>query len=216
MCISLVPIFNHLDAADLQEMAKATQSESYRRGEIIYRPGEPADKLYIVHRGRIKIYRLSEAGKEQLIRILEPGDFTGELALFSRTVHDDYAEAMEDTELCTMRRNDLQEYLLKYPAISLHILSEFSNRLSHTEKLLARLATESTDKRIAGYLLELSESQGSSTIKLPMTRKDLAAFLGTTPETVSRKLTEFEQAGWIRQEKQQEIQILNRNALKSL
>lgn len=216
MCISLVPIFNHLNTDNLREMAKATHSESYGRGEIIYHPGEPSEKLYIVHQGRVKIYRLSESGKEQLIRILGPGDFTGELALFSTTMHDDYAEAMEDTELCTMQRGDLQAYLLKYPAISLHILSEFSNRLTQTEKQLARLATESADKRIAAYLLELSESQKLRTVKLPMTRKDLAAFLGTTPETVSRKLTEFENAGWIEQRKQLEIHIVDREALQRI
>ncbi len=82
----------------------------------------------------MKIFRLSESGKEQLIRILEPGDFVGELAPFSESVFAHFAVAMEKTELCIMRRNDLQAFLMKYPEISIRILEEFSRRLEKTAK----------------------------------------------------------------------------------
>src|SRR5690606_12984316 len=151
--------------------------------------GDISDSLYIIHGGKIKVYRLSENGKEQLIRILMPGDFTGELALFSESIHDVYAEAIEGTESCSIQRSNLQSLLMKYPNISLKILSEFSNRLNQAEHQMTSFATEEAETRIALYLLQLAEENGSSSVELPMSRKDLASFLGTTPETISRKLT---------------------------
>ncbi len=213
LCISIVPIFNHLDAAEMREIVKETHAISHERGHTIYRAGENSDGLYIVHKGRIKIYRLSDNGKEQLVRILEPGDFTGELSLFSESVHNAYAEALEPVELCVMGRDDFQQFLLKYPAIALKVLTEFSTRLAKTEKQAASIAMESTETRVAIYLADLVEEQKRSDITLPMSRKDLASHLGTTPETVSRKLTDFEQAGWIRQSGQRDIVILDLDAL---
>ncbi|MBD7983834.1 Crp/Fnr family transcriptional regulator [Sporosarcina sp. Sa2YVA2] len=213
MCISIVPIFNHLEQAEMNEIVKHTHSVSYPRGHTIYHEGDTSDGLYIIHKGRVKIYRLSENGKEQLVRILESGDFTGELSLFNETVHDAYAEAMGKVELCVMSRDDFQKFLLKYPAISLKVLGEFSNRLAKTEKQAARIAMETTDSRLAMYLADLAEERNSDRINLPMTRKDLASHIGTSPETISRKLAEFEDAGWIRQLGQREIEILDMDAL---
>lgn len=213
MCISIVPIFNHLNPAEMAEIVKTTHSVSHSRGHTIYRAHEPSDGLYIVHKGRVKIYRLSESGKEQLVRILNPGDFTGELSLFTESVHDAYAEAMEPVELCVMDRADFQQFLLKYPAISLKVLSEFSSRLSKTEKQAASIAMESTDTRIAMYLADLVEETKNKIVILPMSRKDLASHLGTTPETVSRKLAEFEDSGWIKQHAQREIEVLDLDGL---
>lgn len=212
-CISIVPIFNHLTAAEMKEIVKTTNSVSHPRGHTIYRADEQSDGLYIVHKGRVKIYRLSETGKEQLVRILEPGDFTGELSLFSESVHTAYAEAMELVELCVMSRDDFQQFLLKYPAISLKVLNEFSTRLSKTEKQAANIAMESVEMRVAMYLADLVEEQKSQSITLPTSRKDIASHLGTSPETVSRKLTEFEDAGWISQSSQRKIKILDLDAL---
>ena len=144
---------------------------------------------------------------------MQPGDFTGELALFKESIHDDYAEAMEKTEICCIHRSNLQDLLLKYPNISLKILSEFSNRLDQAEHQMTSFATEESETRIALYLSQLVEENGSAAIQLPMSRKDLASYLGTRPETISRKLVKFEDEGWIRQKDQREIEILDLDAL---
>ncbi|QUW20265.1 Crp/Fnr family transcriptional regulator [Sporosarcina sp. Marseille-Q4063] len=213
MCISIVPIFNHLDANEMSEIVKETNSVKHPRGHTIYHAGDTSDGLYIVHKGRVKIYRLSETGKEQLVRILGPGDFTGDLSLFTESVHDSYAEAMEPVELCVMSRDNFQQFILKYPAISLKVLGEFSRRLAKTEKQAANIAMETVETRIAMYLAEVSDETMSKTVMLPMSRKDLASHLGTTPETVSRKLADFEDNGWIRQLNNREIEIVDLDAL---
>lgn len=213
-CINLVPIFNHLDDNQKDEILGLINSLKVKKDEMIYRAGELSDSLYIVSSGKVKIYRLSESGKEQLVRILRAGDFTGELALFSETIHEAYAEAMLDTWMCTIRRSDLQELLIKYPSISLKLLNEFSNRLEVSEKQTARFATEKVETRIALFLAEQVEGCDTLSFKLPMSRKDLASYLGTTPETISRKLFELENAGLIIQKPRSEIEIIDIEGLK--
>lgn len=214
-CVALVPIFNHLEQEQLEEIMQLAKSKTFKKGEMMYHAGEDSDSLYIVHVGRVKIYRLSEAGKEQLVRILLPGDFTGELALFQEVIHESFAEALVDSEICTIQREDLQRLLLKYPTISLKILTEFSNRLDLSERQTTWLATEKVEVRIARYLVESMEQNKSTdnAFDLSMSKKDLASYLGTTPETLSRRLAEFEEAGYIKQKGQRHIKILNADDL---
>ncbi|NLC37556.1 MAG: Crp/Fnr family transcriptional regulator [Alcaligenaceae bacterium] len=213
LCVARVPIFNHLPSEALSIIADKAVMRPYKRGEFIHRGGDASDKLFIVHKGKVKVYRLSDTGKEQLVRILKPGDFAGELALFSATAHDSWAETMEASEVCTIHQADVRELLLQYPDISLHVLSEFSRRLSASEKQTATIATTSINARLARYLADQAEHEGSFCFGLPMSRRDLASFMGTTPETVSRKFGEFEEAGWIAQTGQRKIAILDLDAL---
>lgn len=213
LCVARVPIFNHLPSDALSVIAGKAIMRPYERGEFIHRAGDASDKLFIVHKGKIKVYRLADTGREQLVRILKPGDFAGELALFSATAHDSWAEVMEASEVCTIQQTDVRELLLQYPDISLHVLAEFSRRLGASEKQTATIATASINERLARYLADQTEQEGSFSFNLPMSRRHLASFLGTTPETVSRRFGEFEEAGWISQTGQRKITILDLDAL---
>lgn len=214
-CVASVPIFNHLEDAQMDEIMVTVQNVSFKKGEIIYHAGDESDSLYIVNNGKIRIYRLSESGKEQLVRILNPGDFTGELALFNETTHEAYAEAMAETKVCMIKRADLQAFLVKYPTISLKILTEFSTRLGQSEKQTTRFATEKVETRIALFLAECTTGDGSTSeeIILPMSKKDLASYLGSTPETISRKLADLEDAGLIRQKAHRKMEIIDLDGL---
>lgn len=213
-CVALVPIFNHLAEEQMDDIMETAQTIAYKKGETIYRAGDQSDSLYIVSKGKIRIYRLSESGKDQLVRILTPGDFTGELALFNEATHESYAEAMVETKVCLIKRSDLHEMLLKYPSISLKILSEFSTRLEQSEKQTTRFATEKVETRLALFLAECLDSDTETKeFVLPMSKKDLASYLGTTPETISRKLSELEIQGYIRQKVQKKIEILDLDGL---
>ncbi|NQN52100.1 Crp/Fnr family transcriptional regulator [Streptococcus suis] len=213
-CITVVPIFNHLEGEQMEEIMKVMKSVSYKKGEVLYREGDTSNVLYVVSKGKIRIYRLSDSGKEQLLRILNPGDFTGELALFRESIHEAYAEAMIDTDVCMISKNDLQEFLLKYPTISLKILAEFSNRLEISEKQTTRFVTEKVEARLALFLGECTDGGVSPIeIELPMSKKDLASYLGTTPETISRTLADFEDAGYIKQKRNKKIEILDLDGL---
>lgn len=213
-CISLVPIFNHLKDDQMEEIKERVTQNIYKKDEIIYMTGDESDSLYIVSRGRIKLYRLSESGKEQVISFLNPGEFTGELALFREGYHENFAQATMETEICTIKRDKLQKFLLKYPSISLKLLNEFSNRLEESEKQRTRYATEKVETRIALFIAEsIDINNDTMLIELPMSKKDLASYLGTTPETISRKLTEFEEAEYIERHPNNQIKILDLDGL---
>lgn len=191
----------------LQDVMQVVKSVTYKRGEILFHAGDESDSLYIVNQGHVKIYRLSDLGREQLVRLLYPGDFTGELALFKATVLENFAEAVEDSQICVIKRDDLQQLLLKYPSISIKVLNEFANRLANSEKQSASFVSEKVETRIALFLQEQSKKQATNTIELPMSKKDLASYLGTTPETLSRRLSDFEASGAIVQNGQRKIII---------
>lgn len=213
MCISKVPIFNHLNKEEMQEILAKSHQMIFSKGEFIYHAGDLLEYLYIVHIGRVKIYQLFESGKEQLLRILETGEFMGELALFSEKVLDSYAEALEETEICAIHRHDLQAVMSEHPAISLKILNEFSGRLEETEHLVGQLSANDVETRTASYLVKLAESRDTLDINLPMSKRDLASHLGTTQETISRRLSKFQTDGLIEQQGHRTIKILNLDKL---
>lgn len=209
-CVRLVPIFNHLDSESMHKIGQKAHSRQLNRLEYLYQADEKDESVYIVHSGQIRIFHLSEGGKEQLIRILNPGDFTGEWTIFSPdTYHKHYAQATRKTSICTINRHDLLELLDEYPEISMKILASMSERLQQSEKQTASVATEQVSTRIVYYLEELASSatKDTTTIELPMARKDLASYLGTTPETLSRRFTDLENEGLIKQLPKNKIHI---------
>ncbi|MDQ0174877.1 Crp/Fnr family transcriptional regulator [Bacillus chungangensis] len=216
MCVSLVPIFNHLEEEEMKKIVELSNSKKYKKGEIIFRSGESENHLYIVHKGKVKIFRLTESGKEQFIRTMESGDFLGELSLFTKNKHNSFAEAMTDVEICVIERNDFQKLLYQFPAISLKVLEELSSRLESAEKLVSQLSSQDAEIRVASYLMELVDIHGKTEIMLPMSKKDLASYLGTTQETLSRKLSGFQQKGYIKQSGQRKIHIIDMAAIRQI
>lgn len=209
-CIRLVPIFNHLEDNQMDRILKSVKKVNLRKGESLFRAGEKDDTLYIIHTGKVRIFRLGESGKEQLVRILNPGDFTGELAIFRPgEVHENFAEAMAPSSICLIHQEDLLKYIVEFPQISLKIISEITTRLKDSEKQTVQVSTESVEARIISFLIDCLEenSSNSPTIQLPISKKDLASYLGTTPETISRKFTSFEKAGLIKQLPKNTIKI---------
>ncbi|MFL2101306.1 Crp/Fnr family transcriptional regulator [Desemzia sp. FAM 23989] len=209
-CIRLVSIFNHLEDSSMDRIAKKARTNHYRKGEFLFRSQEREGDLYSVNRGKVRIYRLSDSGKEQLIRILNPGDFTGEWTLFNPDVlHEEYAEATRDTSVCTIQQKDIQVLLEEYPVISLKLLAEISQRLENSERQTAQVAVEHVVTRLILFLVENIEPEmgNSPIITLPMAKKDIASYLGTTPETISRKFAESENEGLIQQLPEKKIKI---------
>ncbi|MCL6573775.1 MAG: Crp/Fnr family transcriptional regulator [Bacillus sp. (in: Bacteria)] len=216
LCISMVPIFNHLQNEEMVEIAKTSRSMTFKKGETIFEAGESSDYLYIIHKGQVKIYRLSESGKEQLIRIMGQGDFMGELSLFTDDSLTSYAEAMKQTEICAIHKSDLRQILLTKPAISMKILEVFSSRLDQAEKTIERFSSQDAEKRIASYLYDLAQDtpqrnsfQEPFEIILPMSKRDLSSYIGMTQETLSRRLSSFQELGWIEQTGQRKLLIID-------
>ena len=145
----------------------------------------------------------------------------GELSLFGGGTQNSYAEALEPTELCRILGRDLKELLKQFPEIAIKILEEFSQRLERAEAFMEQIGQQSVDQRLADNLLKMAQNveenrDGESTIILPMSKGDLASMIGTSQETLSRKLSEFRDRGWLELNGQREIRILDKKALKNL
>ncbi len=194
-CVKLVPIFHSLNREEMAEVAGITRQRTFVGGEQIYAMGDHMDGLFVIHTGRVKVYRLSDTGKEQVLRVLGPGDFLGELSLFSHSPMPDYGEALEAGTMCVIEGARLGSLMQKYPVIAFKILEELSRRLERTEQLLENISLHSAERRLAHTLLELSA--GNSEIELGLTRGDLASQLGMTQETLSRRLSSFQELGLI-------------------
>lgn len=213
-CIERVPIFSNLDCLEMGEVQSLINHKNFKKNELIYMAGEKGGSLYVINSGRVKITRISDSGKEQVIRILEPGEFMGELSIFRSSPLMDNAEALEDTMMCIIDERDLKELLGKYPLISFKILEELSERLERAESLIENINLSSVEKRLADILLKLTDKDG--VVVLNLSKKDLASQIGMSSETLSRKLSAFQELGIIKLIGQRTINILNSSALEEI
>ena len=198
-CVAIVPLFQGLSPEEQDEVATHARPIRRMRGEAIHRPGDDVSHLLVVHKGRVKISHLAPNGHEQLLRVLEPGDFIGETAFVTGSRPDDWATALVDVELCSFDHSDLGALVAQYPDIAVRMLHTVTSRLDAAERLIADLTSADVESRLAGYLMGLpaNHQDGRLVVRLPLAKKDIASLLGTTPETLSRKLAAFTDAGLI-------------------
>lgn len=213
--VARVPLFAGLDPHQIAEIAQRVRPRMVPRGEQLYGAGELNPFLRIIHSGSVKVYRLTESGHEQVIRVLGPGEFLGERALISPSVSDHFAVTLGESEVCSLHHDDIRDYLLRYPSVAYRMLETLSERLGDTESQVSSITGEDAERRIAGYLLQLAAELGRDRFRLPSTKKDVASYLGVTPETLSRRLARFEAAGWLAQHGGL-IELLDAEALRAL
>jgi CRP/FNR family transcriptional regulator, anaerobic regulatory protein len=221
LCINNVPILDMLSADEKREVMDASISKQYAKGEVLFSPGHPSSNLWIVHRGSVKISRFSPSGKEQIVRILQPGDFTGELSLFSHTVLTDTAEALEGTEICLIQGKVINDLMLRTPQIAIKFLEKYTERIESAEAKLEQLTLYDVEQRLARTLLDMLHNQQrgqtkDNVIMLPVSKKDLAVMIGTTQESLSRKLALFQEQGWIKLVGHRQIIITDEAGLAQL
>lgn len=195
-CVRRVPIFSGLPEQLQRQVAEVAVTRSYQPGERVYGPGDRPG-LFIVHRGQVKVYRVTDSGAEQLIRVMSPGDFLGETALLADTTSADFAEAIRSSEICSLGREPVTRLLTERPKVALQMLQVVSERLGTAEQMLSALTGHSAGQRLAQQLLHLADEAESLSFRLPTTKKDLASYLGTSAETLSRRLGALQKSGII-------------------
>jgi len=211
-CVSQVPIFQRLSADQLTSVAQVTRPVITKKGGTVFSTGEVSQTLYIVNVGQVRLYHLGEDGREQVLRVLNPGDFIGEIALFTDEIRSSYAEATKDSELCTISRASLTALIKQMPPLSMALLGALADRLKTAERQATLLAIPDALPRLAGYLQEISGHQ-SGVIDLPMSKQDLAAYLGMTPESLSRKLHQLVKDGVIETIGRRQVKVINTDQL---
>lgn len=216
--IAIQPIFQALKPDELQVAGSKIHDRNYRKGMIIFLEGEPADNLFVIYSGKVKLTVTSEQGQEKIIQIVKQGDILGEVAAFDQGAYPVTAEVMEDAAIGMISADELLKLVQQCPAISLNLLKIMSRRLRQLQRQVKNLALKDAYGRLASRLFKLARDHGNPdeqgvTIGLALTHQDLANFIGTSRETVSRILREFEKANVISVNKQF-ITILDGNKLK--
>lgn len=215
LCLSYVPIFQVLQQEEMIELSKVITHRTYKKGDYIYLAGDLSNHLFVVRKGTIKLTHVLEDGHEQVVRIVLPGDFFGELALFQNTPMIYNAIVIEEAELCVLQGNFFKELLIKVPHLQLNMLQILSERLEIAEKKLTQAHSQDANQRLAAFLLQCSENGIKQTFRLPVNKTDIASILGTSRETLSRKLSSLQKKGIISLSGR-EIKICNLDALKEL
>lgn len=187
-------MFAGLPAADLRAIAEVSEVKSLRKDEFLFREGEAARGFYVVQKGAINVHRVSPAGKEQVIHIFRGGESFAEAALATEAGYPADARALEPSQVLLVQKGRFVELLKRQPELALRMLGSMSSHLRVLVGLVEDLTMKDVETRLANWLAKRCPDAASPepfTFELPMTKRVLAAELGTVSETFSRTLATF-------------------------
>lgn len=194
LCVRLVPLFNTLSQENQIEIEDLVRKKIYQKGELVVDPSSD-DNLIIVAYGGAKLYNLDENGHENITQILHTGDYAGEDWLFGKKNSNTYVEATENSKICLLNRKDFLNLLEDQSMLSIKLLEQSMTKMQSMQRQIDLLSLPKIEDRLSEYLQEYAVKVGKKTFNLPLKMKDLALYLGTTPETLSRKFALLEKQG---------------------
>ncbi len=211
--IESIPYFSGLGQAALDSIKKVIFEKKAERGEILLFEGDPAEILYFVVEGVVKVFKTSADGKEQILHIIRPGDSFNDVPVFSGGVNLASAEAMGAVVLNTIRKSDLEVLIREHLQVSLNIIHVLSERVQYLVSLVEDFSFRHVTSRVAKILLEYAGGKDGG--KPRLTQQEMAAMIGTAREMVGRSLKTLEAEGKIRLDHHRII-ITNQKALREM
>ncbi len=210
-------LFERLTADQAEQLERRASMRAFRKGELIYVPGDAGESVLLVAHGRVKIKGVTPDGKEFILAFVDQGEIFGELGLFDDEPREEFAEATETTEVLALRREDLLRVLEQRTDVVLQITKLIGLRRKRVETRLRNLLFRSNRQRVAGLLMELLDSHGERngrgwTILLPLSHQELAGLIGATRETVTITLGQLQLDGLIRVQRKH-ISVIDRDGL---
>ena len=209
-----VPYFRDLDLRALARILASVFEVRLEKGQILFTEGDPAQAMYMVQSGQVKIFMLSPDGREQVLRIANPGDCFNEVPIFDEGPNPANAQAVERAELWGIRRTDLRRLVEEHPAIALGFLKAFAGKLRYFTRKVEDLSFRSVTSRVAKLLLEIAEDDGRGGLRLKrqFTQQEMASVVGTAREMIGRAFKTLEKEGAIRLDRHRVV-IVSRAAL---
>jgi CRP/FNR family transcriptional regulator, dissimilatory nitrate respiration regulator len=206
-------LFGGLPEDQFEAVVRLAVEKKVEKGEFIFHEGDPGNGFYMVAEGKVKIFKMSFAGKEQILHIFGPGEPFGEVPVFHGTPFPANAEALAKGALLFFPRDAFISLVQENPSLALHMLAILSLRLRRFVDQIENLSLKEVPARLAGYLLYLLEEQGAvESVELEISKGQLASLLGTIPETLSRIFARMSDEGLIAVDGKR-IRILDRAAL---
>lgn len=210
-----LPLFSAVSEKDLRGLQAACRIEPAAAGREILSPTERADRFYLILAGRVKIFQLSARGDEQILHLYGPGETFGEAAMWAGGRYPAFAEAVEDGTLLVVGRAALREAIRTHPELAVAMMAGMARKLHEFNRLIERLSLKEVPARLAQALLQHATGEGGTLVELQQSKRELAAQLGTVPETLSRALAKLRAAGLIEVDGRR-IRILDRERVSDL
>jgi CRP-like cAMP-binding protein len=197
------PLFERLSPAEAERLEGRALARSFARKEIIYFPDEPGRTVLILARGRVKIKAVTPDGRESIFAFVQPGELFGELAVLDDRPRKEYAEAVEDSLVLALPREELLWLMARRPDVALSVTKLLGFRLRRVENRLRNTLFRSTRERTIGLILELLDEHGEQLagggweVRVRLSHQELANLIGATRESVTLALGQLQRDGLI-------------------
>lgn len=200
--LSRAQIFAGLSAHELELLAQRAVRKFYSSSEMIFAEGEPCNGLYVVAQGKVRIFKTSSSGREQVLSVEGPVATIAELPVFDGGPYPASTIALEDTEIVFISQRDLHALCMENPAVALKLLAVVGARLRKLVGIIEELSFTTVRQRLIGTLLRYASTMGQKTgnsvsFQLPGSHQEMANEIGTVRELVSRNLTRLQSEGYL-------------------
>jgi len=214
--ISAIPLFNGLPDDQLNAVRQIAVEKQFNKGQTIFTEGDQTKGFFVVIEGRVKVYKVSSEGKEQILHIFEAGQSFGEVTVFTGQQLPANAQTLAQSRLLLFSRNAFVDLVTANPSLALNLLAIMSKKLRQFAAQIENLSLKEIPARLASYLVYLSEEQAAEdVVTLNVSKGQLASLLGTIPETLSRIFAKLSGQNLIRVEGPK-ITLLDRQAIEDL
>jgi CRP/FNR family transcriptional regulator len=213
------PLFAGLKEEDLKKIKAVASLKRVGKKQILFSDGEEARGFYVILSGKVKLFKISPEGKEQILHVVSPPEAFAEAALFLEGNYPAFAETLTDSQLLFFPKRDFIQLIERNPQLSINMIVSLSHFLRKFASLIEELSLKEVSSRVAKYLIDLSlksakEGRSPKEIDLDLSKSQLASKLGTISETLSRSLAKMK-AKKIIEVKKNRILVLNREALEA-
>jgi len=197
-----LPLFSEVEEADLQRLAGHLIERRFPRDSTIVQEGQPGDYMYVLREGRVKVTKLTGAGREKILEILQAGAFFGEMALLDPPERSASVKTMEPVRVLALSRHDFLDALSRSPGLAMAVIRELARRLRHTNLDASHTPYQSVKERTQELLQRLATepAEGGWRVSPALTHQEVADMVATSRETVTRAVKQLKQEGCLRQE----------------
>jgi CRP/FNR family transcriptional regulator len=215
----MVDVLEPLSEEELEEFSRGVPDTHVERGRVFYAPGDKSEALFLLKRGKVRIYKATPDGGEFTLAVVEAGTMFGEMSLTAQRVREAYAEAVEPSDICVLRREDLERIVRSNPDVGLAMMRVLGERLRACEDRLEDVGLKGVPARLASLILQLVAQEGvmtpeGPTIPTHYTHRQLASMVGASRESVTRAFTKLRMCGAV-ELKDRHIYVRDMAALKS-
>lgn len=211
-----VPLFQNLPEPALKMIDKILIKREFPKGKTVFSEGTESIGFYIIIKGRVKVFKLSLEGKEQILHIIGEKELLGAVSAFAGGPYPAHAETMEKSAALFFPRKEFLFLIQKEPSIVMNMMANLAMRLHHFTRMIDDLSLKEVPGRLAAYLLYLCEKgECRDTVEIDISKGELASLLGTIPETLSRILRKMSEKGILEVDRRK-IKLLNKEALHNI